>query len=72
MLVHCRAMQDTLTIRIERSLKVAADKAAAARDETLSQVVRRALRQYVSENAQGELLPRSRRRDVVRNDSPRP
>jgi predicted transcriptional regulator len=47
----------TLTIRIEASLKQKAEQQAEARDETLSQVVRRALRDYVREHAQGELIP---------------
>jgi antitoxin component of RelBE/YafQ-DinJ toxin-antitoxin module len=51
------ASAESLTIRIDAPLKVAAEKAAAANDETLSQVIRRALREYVSQNAQGELLP---------------
>ncbi len=42
-------MQGTLTIRIDAALKQEAEKKAAERDETLSQVVRRALRDYVSE-----------------------
>jgi len=42
-------MQDTLTIRIDAALKEEAEKKAAEQDETLSQVVRRALRDYVSE-----------------------
>jgi antitoxin component of RelBE/YafQ-DinJ toxin-antitoxin module len=42
-------MQDTLTIRIDAALKQEAEKKAAGRDETLSQVVRRALRNYISE-----------------------
>ena len=51
-------MQDiNLTIRIERSLKASAERVAKAKDEKLSQVVRRALREYVRQNAQGELLP---------------
>jgi antitoxin component of RelBE/YafQ-DinJ toxin-antitoxin module len=45
-------VQDTLTIRIDAALKQQAEKKAAEQDETLSQVVRRALRNYVSE---GEL-----------------
>ena len=48
-------MQDTLTIRVDARLKREAEKKAAERDETLSQVVRRALRDYVSK-------PRSRAR----------
>jgi antitoxin component of RelBE/YafQ-DinJ toxin-antitoxin module len=42
-------VQDTLTIRIDATLKQEAEKKAAEQDETLSQVVRRALRDYVSE-----------------------
>jgi antitoxin component of RelBE/YafQ-DinJ toxin-antitoxin module len=42
-------MQDTLTIRIDAALKQEAERRASVRDETLSQVVRRALRNYVSE-----------------------
>ena len=42
-------MQGTLTIRIDPTLKQRAEKKAAEKDETLSQVVRRALRNYVSE-----------------------
>lgn len=53
-------MQETLTIRIEVSLKRAVEKIAASRDETLSQVIRRALREYASEKSQGELLPPKR------------
>jgi predicted transcriptional regulator len=41
-------MQDTLTIRIDTILKQKAEKKAAEQDETVSQVVRRALRDYVS------------------------
>lgn len=47
--MHSITMQDTLTIRIDAALKQEAEKKAAERDETLSQVVRRALRNYVSE-----------------------
>lgn len=49
MLVHSSTMQDTLTIRIDAALKQEAERKAAEQDETLSQVVRRALRDYVSE-----------------------
>ncbi len=48
-LVHSGTMQGTLTIRIDATLKQRAEKKAAQKDETLSQVVRRALRNYVSE-----------------------
>jgi predicted transcriptional regulator len=41
-------MQDTVTIRIDATLKQKAEKKAAEQDETVSQVVRRALRDYVS------------------------
>lgn len=46
--MHGDTVQDTLTIRIDAGLKREAEKKAAERDETLSQVVRRALRDYVS------------------------
>lgn len=45
-------MQDTLTIRIDPALKQAAEKIAAEHDETLSQVLRRALRDYVLHRGQ--------------------
>jgi predicted transcriptional regulator len=38
----------TLTIRIDSALKHAVETIAAERDETLSQVIRRALRDYVA------------------------
>jgi predicted transcriptional regulator len=49
LLVHSSAMQDTLTIRIDAALKREVEKKATERDETISQVVRRALRNYVFE-----------------------
>jgi len=49
-------MQDTLTIRIDAALKEAAEKIAAEHDETLSQVLRRALRDYVSQRAESGRL----------------
>lgn len=52
LLVHSSTVQDTLTIRIDAALKREAEKKAAEQDETLSQVVRRALRNYVSEGDQ--------------------
>jgi predicted transcriptional regulator len=50
-------MQDTLTIRLDSELKQAAEKAAAERDETLSQVIRKALRDYIVGIAQSKRLP---------------
>ena len=47
-----------LTVEVEPSLKEAAAKIAAANDDTLSRVVRRALREYVAAHAQME-LPRA-------------
>jgi hypothetical protein len=52
LLVHCSAMRDTLTIRIDAALKRTAERTAAENDETLSQVVRRALRDYVQQRGQ--------------------
>jgi predicted transcriptional regulator len=57
-------MQDTLTIRIDTTLKQKAEKKAAEQDETVSQVVRRALRDYVSE-------PRGRARLTPKTNSNR-
>jgi hypothetical protein len=48
LLVHRATMQDMLTIRIDTTLKQKAEKKAAEQDQTISQVVRRALRDYVS------------------------
>lgn len=39
-------METSLTIRLDPELKAAAEAEAARRDESLSQVVRRALREY--------------------------
>ena len=47
-----------LTVEVDPSLKQAAAKIAAANDDTLSRVVRRALREYVAAHAQME-LPRA-------------
>lgn len=56
-------MPGTLTIRIDAGLKQKAEKKAAEQDETLSQVVRRALRNYISERESPEgRLPRNSRR----------
>ncbi len=43
------------SIRCPRELKEAADTAAQANDETVSRVIRRALREYVAANRQAEL-----------------
>ena len=50
-----------LTVELEPSLKEMCAKIAARNDETLSQVVRRALRQYAAANAQDDLVPTKRR-----------
>ncbi len=47
-----------LTVELDPSLKETCSKIAARLDETLSQVVRRALREYAQANAQLE-LPRA-------------
>ena len=44
-----------VVVRVEPSLKQQAERIAANRDETLSQVLRRALREYVREHSQLEL-----------------
>jgi predicted transcriptional regulator len=49
------APETQIAVRVETSLKKQAERIAASRDETLSQVVRRALREYVREHAQAEL-----------------
>jgi hypothetical protein len=51
-----------LTIELEPSLKEQRAKIAARNDETLIQVVRRALRQYAAANAQMELEPAKKTR----------
>ncbi len=53
-------MPNNIIFRCDPSLKQQAERVAAARDETLSQVLRRALRDYVQANAQLE-LPRPRK-----------
>lgn len=53
-----------IIFQAERSLKQQCERIAASHDETLSQVLRRALRQYVQANAQMKLADskvRSRR-----------
>lgn len=54
-------MQLSVIFRCEPSLKQQAERIAKVRDETLSQVLRRALRAYVREHAQIE-LPKPERR----------
>jgi predicted transcriptional regulator len=49
-----------ITVECEPSLKQRCEQIAKIRDETLSQVVRKALRDYVEQNAQME-LPRPRK-----------
>lgn len=44
-----------VVVRLDPSLKQQAERIAAIRDETLSQVLRRALREYVKQHAQLEL-----------------
>jgi len=41
--------------RVERSLKQLCDRIAASKDETLSRMLRRAMREYAEANAQLEL-----------------
>jgi predicted transcriptional regulator len=52
-------MQQSVIFRCEPSLKQQAERIAKAHDETMSQVLRRALREYVQANAQRQ-LPRSK------------
>jgi predicted transcriptional regulator len=60
-------MQTNIIFRCEPSLKQQAERIAAARDERLSQVLRRALREYVRDNAQVELpRPAPARRRAAR------
>ena len=54
--------ETNLTVRIEAELKEAAIRAAKANDESVSQVVRRALRAYVQEHAQTDLFEKPRKR----------
>lgn len=46
----------SLTIRIPSDLKRSAEIVAELRDESLSQVIRRMLREYVKANQQGDLF----------------
>lgn len=48
-------------VRVERSLKQRCEQIAASKDETLSQVLRRALREYAQANAQLELPKKGKR-----------
>lgn len=48
--------ETTLTIRLSIPLKQRAEEAARRNDETLSRVIRNALRDYVQANAQPDLL----------------
>jgi hypothetical protein len=55
------APETKIVLRVEPSLKQQAERIAAVRDETLSQVLRRALREYVQAHAQLDLPIRSRK-----------
>ncbi len=59
--------ESTLTIRISRELKQAAESVARSRDTTLSKQVRGFLRRYIEENRQKSLLGD----DVVRTRAKR-
>ena len=48
-------------VRVERSLKQVCERIAASKDETISQVLRRALRDYAATNAQLELPKKGKR-----------
>lgn len=48
--------ETTLTIRLSVPLKQRAEEAARRNDETLSRVIRNALRDYVQANSQPDLL----------------
>ena len=52
-----------VVVRVEASLKQVCERIAAGKDETLSQVLRRALRDYAANNQQME-LPRRRRKEL--------
>lgn len=60
-------MDSTLTIRIPADLKKAAEDAALQNDESLSRVVRQALRNYVEKNAQGDLLSQKGQKHAGKN-----
>jgi len=46
----------TMTIRLDKSLRDAYDRAAKANDRTGSQLLRDFMREYVKRHAQGDLL----------------
>lgn len=54
--------ETTLTIRLSIPLKKRAEEAARRNDETLSRVIRNALREYVANNAQSELVLEKKKR----------
>jgi predicted transcriptional regulator len=54
-------VETCLTIRIDSALKEAAEKKAAANDETISQVLRGALREYVQHKSSNDRLIRKMR-----------
>lgn len=58
------AHETKIVVRVEASLKQVCERIAQSRDETLSQVLRRALRDYAAQHAQLELptkkMPASR------------
>jgi hypothetical protein len=56
------SVQTNITFRCEPSVKQQAERIAAACDETLLQVLRRALREYGRANAQFDLPRPARRR----------
>jgi hypothetical protein len=55
-----------IIFQAERSLKQQCERIAASHDETLSQVLRRALREYVRANAQMQLADSKARPRRVR------
>ncbi len=61
--MHCMygAMPNNIIFRCDPSLKAQAERVAKARDETVSQVLRRTLREYVRANAQFE-MPKVKKR----------
>jgi predicted transcriptional regulator len=58
-------MQTNIIFRVEPSLKQRAERIAAARDERLSQVLRRALREYVLAHAQLAAPARKRKEQAL-------
>lgn len=53
--------ETTITFRIESDLKAALEKVCKATDQSISQVLRAAARDYVRKNAQGELLTKDKK-----------